>query len=224
MEVRQTERAYPMYTKEPGLSPFRRQTMLEHGNECIFVTTIGLGGHPPCSEPRRYYDTLAIFGKKMENGTWGIDTDREVGIDARCSFQTDVEADAKADQMHNTVVAEVAEKLQSGSIETKGIMKKFYVKRFTKETPAHERIIKASIFAAEFDPDESTLFYIGSPQRKFVFMVTPGKRLPVIALLFSNSKIGYCAFRSAGIPQDWIPANSMDKSFISPRTLATSLD
>ena len=114
--IKRTERGWPGHFAESADCLFRRNTLIENGEEAIVVSTVGQrhngdGLKPLCG--RRYYETMAF--KAAKKGFY-IDADFLVPVlfDSAWEICADSpeklpgDADSLADRMHEDVVAELS--------------------------------------------------------------------------------------------------------------------
>lgn len=118
VKVTKTERGWGGHFVGAHLCLFRRNTLLECGEERIVVSTVGnytsLGGllhehHVPEEiGHQRYYETMA-FEARYEDGYWDA-SEVEVTFDCPWRIETKYE-DAKANDMHEAAVRELSRKM-----------------------------------------------------------------------------------------------------------------
>jgi len=95
---------------------FRRNTLLECGNVRIVVSTVGmmydLRGKADTIGHNRNFETMAFhacFGGRY----WDADVEREVNFSSPWAI-AEWDADDRANDMHEAVVVEIIQKLESG--------------------------------------------------------------------------------------------------------------
>jgi len=125
MKVKRTERGWAGHFIYSNRCRFRRNTLLECGDIKIVVSTVGLMETPwkkgdklysgPFDEIgyNRYYETMAFHSNPDDIRYHDADVNREVYFDSPWSISV-VDADDKANDMHEAVVAEISTKLKNG--------------------------------------------------------------------------------------------------------------
>jgi len=125
--VKRTERGWAGHFICANSCRFRRNTLLEQGTIKIVVSTVGLmenvlknrgvGFDEDFSEigAGRYYETMAFFSNPNDTRYHDIDVERGVDFESPWSI-SDVDADDKANDMHEAVVAELTTKLENGEL------------------------------------------------------------------------------------------------------------
>lgn len=100
---------------------FRRNTLLELGDIRVVISTVG--GQWDKRERKlekigsdRYYETKA-FHAKFEDVYWEADVQKEINFDSNWSINDPKTDSNVVNDMHETVVDEIVEKLLSGQIE-----------------------------------------------------------------------------------------------------------
>ena len=98
---------------------FRRNTLLEYGDIRIVVSTVGmmedaLKGKNSFSMIgyNRNFETMA-FHAKYDGRYWDADVQKEVSFDSPWSID-EIDAEDKANDMHENVVNEITQKLSNG--------------------------------------------------------------------------------------------------------------
>lgn len=123
MEVKRTERGWPGHFIGANRCYFRRNTLLEAGPVKIVVSTVGLyeslDGRGFAKLGRnRYYETMAFHSIEHDLRYHDADVTREVDFNSPWAIE-DMNADDQANDMHETVVAEITEDLSKwGESET----------------------------------------------------------------------------------------------------------
>lgn len=119
MKVKRTERGWAGHFICADRCRFRRNTLLEYGRKKIVISTVGLMvsrkdeksfeevGH------NRYFETLAFHADPNDKRYHDIDVSKEISFDSPWSI-SEIDADDKANDMHEKVVAELTRKLMSG--------------------------------------------------------------------------------------------------------------
>jgi len=125
MEVTRTERGWAGHFIGANQCRFRRNTLLECGDIKIVVSTVGLmenvlkgkelGHKEEFMEIgyNRHYETMAFHSDHNDTRYHDIDVAREVCFDSPWSISM-IDADDKANDMHEVVVEEVTKKLSGG--------------------------------------------------------------------------------------------------------------
>ena len=119
-KVIRTERGWAGHFICANRCLFRRNTLLQCGTTFIVVSTVGamrdmdneieeIGYH-------RYYETMAFHSDRKDKRYHDMDVKREIRFDSPRAVQK-VDADDKANDMHETVVKEITESLLEGKIE-----------------------------------------------------------------------------------------------------------
>lgn len=123
-KVIRTERGWAGHFICANRCRFRRNTLLQCGKVKIVVSTVGLMENPlkefkrPFEEIgyRRHYETMAFYAKADDARYHDADVSRQVDFDSSRSI-SELDADDKANDMHEAVVAEITGKLLSGSLD-----------------------------------------------------------------------------------------------------------
>lgn len=96
---------------------FRRNALLSFGRIKIVVSTVGLmelNGKFETIGHNRYYETMAFHSNKKDKRYNDIDVTKQVGFESDWAI-SEIDADDKANDMHEAVVTEITNKLLSGS-------------------------------------------------------------------------------------------------------------
>lgn len=126
MKVKKTERGWAGHFICAYKCRFKRNTLLECGNIKIVVSTVGnmishLNGKDFIDTigHERYYETMA-FHAEFDGEYWDVDVCREVPFESQWSLNLNFDkvyaADNLANKMHETVVAEITQKLKKGEL------------------------------------------------------------------------------------------------------------
>ena len=117
MKVRRIERGWAGHFICANRCRFRRNTLLDNGISKVVVSTVGLMEDP--SEAGfteigsgRYFETMAFYAE-FDGRYWDADVTREISFDSNWSL-AEVDADDRANDMHEAVVDEISLKLKSG--------------------------------------------------------------------------------------------------------------
>ena len=127
MEVIRQERGWAGHFICADRCLFRRNTLLTCGNIQIVISTVGLMENPPelvKERPdlfqrfstigyNRYYETMAFHADPNDTRYHDIDVTRQVSFDSPWAI-SELDADDKANEMHEQVVKEITEGLQRG--------------------------------------------------------------------------------------------------------------
>jgi len=123
MRVTRTERGWAGHFICAVWCRFRRNTLLECGKQRVVISTVGNYHRPIRGEEsspietighERYYETMA-FGAQFDGTFWDADVTRQVDFEAPWSVRHSREhADAKANDMHEVVVAELTKRMRRG--------------------------------------------------------------------------------------------------------------
>ena len=108
---------------------FRRNTLLICGNTKIVISTVGLLENTirkplliDKSEPfmevgfNRYFETMAFHAKRKDTRYYDADVSRQINFDSPWSIDK-IDADDKANEMHELVIAELTCKLLNREIK-----------------------------------------------------------------------------------------------------------
>jgi hypothetical protein len=126
--VKRTERGWAGHFICADRCLFRRNTLLECGGIKIVVSTVGLMVDIHASNNvdkctmigcDRYYETMAFYANATDTRYHDADVGREVEFESPWMID-ELDADDKANDMHETVVEEIMGKLQQGQITEKG--------------------------------------------------------------------------------------------------------
>lgn len=98
---------------------FRRNTLLSYDKIKIVISTVGLMVIEQSNEFQtigfsRYYETMVFHAKKNDKRYSDIDVGREIDFDSNWTISI-IDADDKANDMHEKVVTEITEKLLKGN-------------------------------------------------------------------------------------------------------------
>jgi hypothetical protein len=122
MEVKRTERGWAGHFCCANRCLFRRNTLLEYKAYKVIISTVG-SLHSYNNQDKEY-EEIAIgryFETKAFHASWDgryYDADIERPIDFNSAWAiSELDADDKANNMHEAVVDEIIDKLMSGEIE-----------------------------------------------------------------------------------------------------------
>ena len=120
-EVKRTERGWAGHFICSDSCKFRRNTLLECGETKVVVSTVGnyfnSRGEYDQVGLDRDYETMAFYVDPRTGAYNDIDVERQIWFESPWAFQIkkgDKYPDLKANEMHETVVQELTEKLQKG--------------------------------------------------------------------------------------------------------------
>ncbi len=128
VSFKRTERGWAGHFICANQCRFRRNTLLESGDVKIVVSTVGLMESPWKKGDKfytgifeeignhRYYETMAFHSEPNDTRYHDIDVTKQVSFDSPCSIP-EIDADDKANEMHEAVVREITKKLLSGEIQ-----------------------------------------------------------------------------------------------------------
>lgn len=120
IETKRTERGWAGHFICSDRCKFRRNTLLEHGDTRIVVSTVGqmidlfLRGKSGFGEVGldRHFETMA-FHAKHDGRYWDADVRKQIDFGLPWSIET-LDADDLANDMHESIVAEISRRLESG--------------------------------------------------------------------------------------------------------------
>lgn len=99
---------------------FRRNTLLEKDGVYVVVSSVGsmvIEGRLDTVGVGRYYETMAFFSDESDTRYHDIDVSRQISFESEWAI-AEQDADDRANDMHETVVAELSRKLEEGSLTT----------------------------------------------------------------------------------------------------------
>lgn len=119
-----TERGWVGHFICAGRCLFRRNTLLEYEETRIVISTVGLmlDIHLPDYPNKnkiievgigRYFETMAFHAKLVDNRYWDADVSKQIYFDSPWAIDK-IDADDKANDMHEIVVTEISDKLSLG--------------------------------------------------------------------------------------------------------------
>lgn len=122
-KVKRTERGWPGHYCCAHYCLFHRNTLLEYNDIRIVVSTVGLKqnfddgiiGYERISL-NGYFETKTFHAQLEDGRWWDIDVAREINFDSPWVIN-ELDADDKANDMHETVVDEITKKLEDGAIK-----------------------------------------------------------------------------------------------------------
>lgn len=124
MEIERTERGWAGHFICANRCRFRRNTLLRLGDVRIVVSTVGLMEPLREGEPfqeiglDRHYETMVFHADPNDTRYYDADVTAQIFFDSPWAIE-DVDADDSANEMHETVVSELTERLKSGEFKGK---------------------------------------------------------------------------------------------------------
>jgi len=130
--VVRTERGWAGHFICAQLCRFRRNTLLTYNDIRIVVSTVGLmenllkgkgkGSDKSFSELGygRYFETMAFFADPNDTRYYDADVSKVLPFDSPWAIST-IDADDKANDMHEVVVAEITKRLENNEIDSGGL-------------------------------------------------------------------------------------------------------
>lgn len=121
MKVKRTERGWGGHFIGASSCNFRRNTLLEYGDEKIVISTVGQYFPIGAKEPdeigyQRYYETMA-WGAKWEKPYWETDISKNISFGSKWEIDNcNTRADLQANRMHEVVVAELTQALVDDNV------------------------------------------------------------------------------------------------------------
>lgn len=115
-----TERGWPGHFILANRCRFRRNTLIEHKNIAVVVSTVGLceskehngfeklGGE-------RYFETMAFYADKNDRWKDAI-IDKQIFFNGKCEI-TEIDADDRANDMHDAAVKEIRDMIVKGDLK-----------------------------------------------------------------------------------------------------------
>ena len=118
--VKRTERGWAGHFCASKYCAFRRNTLLEYEDIKVVVSTVGNYYH---SDKRqgigfgRLHETMCFHAKFCGGKYWDADVSREIYFDSNWSLNNPDDDDNIINDMHETVVNEITEKISLGQIK-----------------------------------------------------------------------------------------------------------
>lgn len=118
IETKRTERGWAGHFICSSRCKFRRNTLLEAGDVRIVVSTVGMmtdyldDGRFMEVGLDRHFETMA-FHAKHDGRYWDADVSKQIDFGLPWSIET-LDADDLANDMHESIVAEISRRLESG--------------------------------------------------------------------------------------------------------------
>uniref|UniRef100_A0A6M3L237 Uncharacterized protein n=1 Tax=viral metagenome TaxID=1070528 RepID=A0A6M3L237_9ZZZZ len=126
-KVKQTERGWAGHFICANRCRFRRNTLLECNNVGVVISTVGLmeahwkegdkfyGGAFEEIGYNRYFETMAFYADPNDKRYHDIDVTKQIDFDSKWAIN-EIDADDKANDMHEAVVSEIHDKLERGEL------------------------------------------------------------------------------------------------------------
>ena len=119
--VKKIERGWPGHFICADRCLFRRNTLITYRDIKIVVSTVGLMVNPngdgfETVGHDRYFETMAFYADEEDERYSDADTSKVLDFDSNFAI-SELDADDKANDMHEAVVDEIVEKLYYGKIE-----------------------------------------------------------------------------------------------------------
>ena len=114
--VIRTERGWAGHFIYTDTYNFRRNTLLTYNDIMIVVSTLGLmqvNGKFITIGANRYFETFAFHANKNDKRYFDADVTKQVYFDSKWSISK-INAEDKANKMHEKVVKEISTKLKKG--------------------------------------------------------------------------------------------------------------
>jgi len=114
--VIRTERGWAGHFICANRCRFRRNTLLTYNDIMIVVSSVGLmeiDGKFDTVGAGRHFETMAFHADKNDKRYFDADVSKQVYFDSDWAI-AEVDADDKANEMHEAVVAEISTKLEKG--------------------------------------------------------------------------------------------------------------
>lgn len=116
--VSRTERGWAGHFICADRCMFRRNTLLECGETRIVISSVGMMRDPKTREfdtvgLDRNFETMAFHAKRHDGRYWDADVSRQISFESNWAI-SEIDADDRANDMHEEVVREITIKLQEG--------------------------------------------------------------------------------------------------------------
>jgi len=116
--IKRTERGWAGHFIGADRCKFRRNTLVEYNDIAIVVSTVGLlqwecDRDFETLSTNRYFETIAFHTDKDDKRYKDIDVSKQVYFDSKWEIN-EIDANDKANKMHETVVSEIMKKLLKG--------------------------------------------------------------------------------------------------------------
>jgi hypothetical protein len=121
MKIKRTERGWVGHFCCADRCLFRRNTLLEYGDVRIVISTVGLLIDKPTRNgykfktvgTNHYFETMAFHARREADRYWDADVSRLILFDSPGRINK-LDADDKANDMHEAIVDEITKGLESG--------------------------------------------------------------------------------------------------------------
>jgi len=119
--VKKTERGWAGHFCCADRCLFRRNTLVEYKDKKIVVSTVGLMKHYNDKDQyeeiglNRYYETMVFEADYNNTRYYDADVEKQISFDSNWAI-SEIDADDKANAMHDNVVKEISENLVTGVI------------------------------------------------------------------------------------------------------------
>ena len=122
--MKRTERGWAGHFCMADKCLFRRNTLLEHENKFVVISTVGC-----CMLDKEvveialgtYYETKAFLSDSSDTQYHDIDVSKELLLSSSCYIkEMNENSDLLANEMHEQVVKEVAQRLEENNIKIAG--------------------------------------------------------------------------------------------------------
>ena len=120
MEVKRIERGWAGHFICAERCKFRRNTLLKYKKTMIVISTVGLMSNIDESGfdiigANRYFETMAFHSNQEDKRYYDIDVSREIFFESDWAIG-EIDADDKANDMHEKVVDEITDRLIKGEL------------------------------------------------------------------------------------------------------------
>ena len=120
-KVKITERGWAGHFICANRCRFRRNTLIEYKDIKIVVSSVGLmegldgRSFEPIGAFDRYYETMCWYADLNDTRYYDIDVEKQISLDGQWAID-EVDADDKANVMHDNAVEEIKARLISGEL------------------------------------------------------------------------------------------------------------
>ena len=120
-KVKTTERGWAGHFFLADRCKFRRNTLLEYKDKKVVVSSVGLmerldgKGFEPIGAFDRYYETMCWYADLSDTRYYDIDVEKQISLNGQWAID-EVDADDKANIMHDNAVEEIKARLISGEL------------------------------------------------------------------------------------------------------------
>lgn len=124
--VKITERGWAGHFIMANRCRFRRNTLVEYKDKKVVVSSVGLmeartgngfktTGFEPIGAFDRYYETMCWYADLSDTRYYDIDVEKQISVNSEWAID-EVDADDRANVMHDNVVEEIKARLTSGEL------------------------------------------------------------------------------------------------------------